>query len=192
MINTIGCYIRLSQADNKYDESDSVMNQRILIHKYIHEHPDLCGAQILDFTDDGYSGTNTDRPAFQRMIQMAQCGQIQCIIVKDFSRFARNYISMGDYVEQIFPMLGIRFISINDNYDSADAQNMSDSLSLALKSVLNTFYSRELSKKMTAYFSQKMESGEHIGNPCFGYTKNKEGTSRCRRAGSRTQPHRWR
>lgn len=176
MINIIGCYIRLSQADNKNDESDSVVNQRMLIHNYINAHSELHVAQILDFVDDGYTGTNTDRPAFQRMIQMAQCGQIQCIIVKDFSRFARNYISMGDYVEQIFPMLGIRFISINDNYDSADAQNMSDSLSLALKSVLNTFYSRELSKKMTAYFSQKMESGEHIGNPCFGYTKNKEGT----------------
>lgn len=176
MINIIGCYIRLSQADNKNDESDSVVNQRMLIHNYINAHSELHGAQILDFVDDGYSGTNTDRPALQQMIQLAQCGQIQCIIVKDFSRFARNYISMGDYVEQIFPMLGIRFISINDNYDSADAQNMSDSLSLALKSVLNTFYSRELSKKMTAYFSQKMESGEHIGNPCFGYTKNNEGT----------------
>lgn len=176
MINTIGCYIRLSQTDNKSDESNSVVNQRMLIHNYINAHSELHGAQILDFVDDGYTGTNTDRPAFQRMIQMAQCGQIQCVIVKDFSRFARNYIAMGDYAEQIFPMLGIRFISINDNYDSADIQNMSDSLSLALKSVLNTFYSRELSKKMTAYFSQKMESGEHIGKPCFGYTKNKEGT----------------
>ena len=176
MIKVIGCYIRLSQSDNKNDESDSVVNQRMLIHNYINAHSELHGAQILDFVDDGYTGTNTDRPAFQRMIQMAQCGQIQCIIVKDFSRFARNYISMGDYVERIFPMLGIRFISVNDHYDSAGAQNMSDSLSMALKSILDTFYSRELSRKMTSYFSQKMESGEHIGKPCFGYTKNKEGT----------------
>ena len=102
MINTIGCYIRLSQADNKSDESNSVVNQRMLIHNYINAHSELHGAQILDFVDDGYTGTNTDRPAFQRMIQMAQCGQIQCIIVKDFSRFARNYISIGDYMEQIF------------------------------------------------------------------------------------------
>ena len=88
MINTIGCYIRLSQADNKSDESNSVVNQRMLIHNYINAHSELHGAQILDFVDDGYTGTNTDRPAFQRMIQMAQCGQIQCVIVKDFSRFA--------------------------------------------------------------------------------------------------------
>ena len=176
MIKTIGCYVRLSQADDKADESNSIINQRTLIHNYIDNHPDLQGRKIIDYVDDGYTGTNMDRPEFQRMIRMAQCGQIQCIIVKDFSRFARHYIAMGDYVEQILPELGIRFISVTDHYDSAVSLTSSDNLSMALKSVLNSYYSRELSSKMTSYFMQRMRDGTYTGKPCFGYTMDQEHT----------------
>lgn len=124
MKNELGCYIRLSSADEDLSEdqyeSASISNQRELIHKYLSAHAEFSNWHIHEFVDDGYSGTNENRPEFQRMIRMTRQGRIKCIIVKDFSRFARNYITMGDYLEQIFPFLGVRFISINDGYDSAN------------------------------------------------------------------------
>ena len=116
MPNELACYIRLSHADDDLDtdqyESASISNQRELIHRYISAHPEFTGWQIHEFVDDGYSGTTENRPEFQRMIRLTRQGRIQCIIVKDFSRFARNYVTMGDYLERIFPYLGVRFISV--------------------------------------------------------------------------------
>ena len=109
-------YLRLSREDGDKTESDSIANQRTLLEAYAADHPELC---IVDeFVDDGYSGTSTSRPAFQRLIQDAQDGKVKTIIVKDFSRFARDYIEAGDYMERIFPLLGVRSISVNDGYDS--------------------------------------------------------------------------
>ena len=140
MANNLAYYIRLSLADDDLgdsnkDESNSVKNQRDLILSYIDSHPEFKGWTVHEFIDDGFTGTNDDRPDFQRLIDLTWQGQIQCIIVKDHSRFARNYIITGNYLEQVFPLLGVRFIAINDNYDSARNQSVEDNMNLVLKSV---------------------------------------------------------
>ena len=118
----IGTYYRLSLADEDVGadkaESNSIQGQRGLVEGYIMARPELATEPRQEYVDDGYSGTSTSRPAFQRLIQDAQDGKVKTIIVKDFSRFARDYIEAGDYMERIFPLLGVRFISVNDGYDS--------------------------------------------------------------------------
>lgn len=122
----IGKYIRLSLADrdlsrnDKKAESESVSHQKELPHNFIDTNPELRGSEQFKFFDDGYSGTNFDRPGFERLMEKIKAGEINCVIVKDFSRFGRDYIELGDYLERIFPFLGVRFISINDHYDSRD------------------------------------------------------------------------
>ena len=123
----IAIYLRLSEADGDLgvdgkDESNSIENQRTLLHNYIDAREDLDG-EIVEYVDDGYSGTNFDRPSFKRMIEDAKKGKIQVIIVKDLSRLGRDYIVAGDYIEQIFPMLQIRFIAANNGYDSGKNNN---------------------------------------------------------------------
>ena len=179
MQKNLAYYIRLSLADedvggtNK-DESNSVKNQRDLILRYIDSHPEFQGWQIHEFVDDGYTGTNDDRPNFQRLMELTKQGRIQCIIVKDLSRFARNYIITGNYLEQVFPFLGVRFIAINDNYDSENSQSVEDNMSVVLKSVLNTYYSKDLSGKITASFIQRMRQGTYKAAAPFGYFRRKE------------------
>ena len=114
----IGTYYRLSLADEDVGadkvESNSIQGQRGLVEGYIMARSELAAEPCQEYVDDGYSGTSTSRPAFQRLIQDAQDGKVKTIIVKDFSRFARDYIEAGDYMERIFPLLGVRFISVND------------------------------------------------------------------------------
>lgn len=120
---TLAAYLRLSKADgdlSEKNESNSISNQRTLIKNYLLTHPDLSAMKYREFVDDGYTGTNTQRPAFKKLIAQAKAGKIHAVIVKDLSRFSRDYLVLGDYVEQIFPMLGIRFLSINDHYDSKE------------------------------------------------------------------------
>ena len=119
----VAIYLRLSLEDIEtrqeiIDESNSITNQRNVVVNYINGHPDLMDMKTIEFVDDGYSGTNFDRPNFKKMMEMVKSGDISCIVVKDLSRFARNYIDSGEYLEHIFPLLGVRFIAINDNYDS--------------------------------------------------------------------------
>ena len=116
-------YIRLSQEDffkasGEIDESASISHQRDLLQYTYSSRPDLSGYEVVEFVDDGYSGTNFNRPSFRKMMEEVKRGNIQCIMVKDFSRFARNFRDAGEYLEQIFPFLGVRFISVNDHYDS--------------------------------------------------------------------------
>ena len=110
----IGTYYRLSLADEDVGtdktESNSIQGQRGLVEGYIMARPELATEPRQEYVDDGYSGTSTSRPAFQRLIQDAQDGKVKTIIVKDFSRFARDYIEAGDYMERIFPLLGVRFM----------------------------------------------------------------------------------
>ena len=116
----IGTYYRLSLADEDVGadkaESNSIQGQRGLVEGYIMARPELATEPRQEYVDDGYSGTSTSRPAFQRLIQDAQDGKIKTIIVKDFSRFARDYIEAGDYMERIFPLLGVRFISVKEEF----------------------------------------------------------------------------
>ena len=122
---TVAKYIRLSSADEDVKrgeraESNSVVNQRMLLDHYIESHREFSNCTILEFLDDGRSGTNFDRPGLRSLLETARRLEIDCIIVKDFSRFARDYLESGHYLKQVFPALSIRFISVNDCYDSFD------------------------------------------------------------------------
>ena len=165
----IGKYIRLSQADrdvmkkeNK-TESESIAHQRDLIQRYIDSHADLKKCEVREFYDDGYSGTNFNRPSFERLLEQIKKGEINCVIVKDFSRFGRDYIELGDYLERIFPFLGVRFISVNDGYDSNDYKGTTGGLDVVLKNIVYDFYSKDLSVKVTTAKRAKMKKGEYIG-----------------------------
>lgn len=180
MANELAYYIRLSEADEETgkikDESESISNQRALILKYISDHSEFEGWTVREYVDDGFSGANGNRPAFQRMLERVHEGCIQCIVVKDLSRFARNYILLGEYMEQIFPLLGVRFIAINDGYDSKTTTSAADSMSVVLKSVLNAYYCKELSYKIRATAYLKMQKHEFLGIPPFGYVYNEDHT----------------
>jgi hypothetical protein len=103
-------YYRLSMEDDSEGESNSIINQRKLVKDYISNIPELASMPFQEFYDDGYSGSSMERPAIKQVLELARENKVQCIVVKDFSRFARNYIEMGTYLEQIFPFLGVRFI----------------------------------------------------------------------------------
>ena len=122
-------YLRLSIEDGDKAESNSIGNQRELIRDFVAERPEL--HLVGEYADDGYTGTNFERPGFTQMMEDIQSDKINCIIVKDLSRLGRNYIEMGKYLERIFPMMGIRFIAINDNYDNANTES-SDSDSIVV------------------------------------------------------------
>ncbi|HEK9534004.1 TPA: recombinase family protein, partial [Streptococcus equi subsp. equi] len=118
-MNRIAIYLRLSEEDyKKTDESVSIVNQRDYVRNYIENENSLKDCEIEEYIDDGFSATNTNRPSFLRLIDNIKAGRINTIIVKDMSRFSRDYILLGDYLSNILPFLKIRFIAINDNYDS--------------------------------------------------------------------------
>ncbi len=124
--------------------------------------------------DDGFSGTNFERPQIQKLLNEVRLGKIECIVVKDFSRFGRNYIEVGDYLEQVFPFLGIRFISVNDNYDSNRNNGTTSSMDVAFKNIMNDFYSKDLSKKIKSSKVLKMKKGEFLASTApYGYAKVK-------------------
>lgn len=165
----IGKYIRLSQADRDLmkkeskTESESISHQRALIQNYIDSDPELKKCRQEEFFDDGYSGTNFDRPSFERLLQKIRSGEINCVIVKDFSRFGRDYIELGDYLERIFPFLGVRFISVNDHYDSNDYKGTTGGLDVVMKNIVYDYYSKDLSMKVKTAKRSKMKRGEYMG-----------------------------
>lgn len=116
----LAAYLRLSREDGDItegkEESNSITNQRKLIEQYLLSHPDLAELEYTEYVDDGYTGTNFNRPAFQKMIVDLKQGDIKVIIVKDLSRLGRDYIGVGDYIEQIFPLMGVRFIAVNNSF----------------------------------------------------------------------------
>lgn len=169
-------YLRLSVEDGDIvandtkAESDSIGHQRELIARYISEKQIYPSIQSVEFVDDGYSGTNFDRPAVRKMLSLVREGKICCIIVKDLSRFGRNYLEVGDYLEQIFPFLGVRFIAINDGYDSNDYIGTTGGIEIAFKSLLYDMYSKDLSEKMRSSLLIRRKRGDFIGPRApFGY-----------------------
>ena len=159
-------YLRISRDDEDKSESDSIQNQRELLKAYIEKRSEL---ELADeFVDDGYSGTNFDRPGFQKMMDRVQEKTINCIIVKDLSRLGRNYIETGRFIDQIFPMLGVRFISVNDNYDSFSDHNDADQIIIPFKNLINDAYCRDISMKIRSQLDVKRKSGKFIG-PWAGY-----------------------
>lgn len=167
-----GSYSRLSQEDGDKKESDSILNQKA----YIKSYAETNGLQVIkEYWDDGVSGVTFERPGFQAMLADLQAGYINCIIVKDLSRFGRNYIEAGRYIEQIFPCMGVRFIAINDNYDSLRALAGSDSMMLPFKNLLNDAYSRDISVKTKTSLEIKRKKGQFISPLApYGYVKSKQ------------------
>ena len=168
-------YLRLSKEDGDVasgskNESNSIANQKSLIMDYLQSRPEFRVVSIRE--DDGFSGTDFNRPAFQAMMEDVKKGVINCIIVKDLSRFGRNYIEVGRYLEKLFPMLGIRFIAVNDNYDSLEADTAHD-IVVPFKNLINDSYCRDLSIKIRSHLAIKRKNGEFIGAfACYGYLKD--------------------
>mgnify|MGYP000458870165 CR=1 FL=1 len=129
-------YTRLSQDDGDKEESNSITNQKELIRDFLNRHEEFI--LVEEYADDGYSGVNFNRPDFQRLMEDVKAGRIDCIVVKDLSRFGRNYIETGKYLEQIFPYLGVRFIAINDNTDTGRAQTDAEQFVLPLQKICST------------------------------------------------------
>ena len=137
----IAGYYRLSMEDDEVKmESNSITNQRLLIKKYVSQDVELSQYAYCEFYDDGYSGTTMDRPGVQAMLEQIRNNEIQVVVVKDISRFSRDYIELGTYMEQIFPFMGIRFIAITDHYDSKDYISRTADMDIAFKSLLADFY----------------------------------------------------
>jgi len=172
----LAMYLRLSIEDEgDKDESNSISNQRKQIYEYIHHDSELFRYEVVEFCDDGYSGTNMDRPGMQKMLKEVKANKIQCIIVKDMSRFSRDYIEMGTYLNQIFPFMGVRFISINDRYDSRKHHGSTIEIDTAFQTLLYDLYSKDVSVKVKASFENKCANGEYVfGQVPFGYEKSKE------------------
>lgn len=165
--DTLVMYIRISMEDQtnhtgEKAESNSITNQRRLLKDYIEENPELRKYQVTELCDDGYSGTNLDRPGMKRLLDMIRKRLIGCIMVKDFSRFGRDYLMVSDYIDQIFPFMGIRFISVNDHYDSAACKGMTSGLDMAFRNMLYGYYSQDLSLKIKSAKQTRAENGKFL------------------------------
>lgn len=164
-------YARLSVEDNG-KEADSIENQIALLESYISGCPDLSRVEL--FADNGYTGTNFHRPEFNRMMEAVQSGVIDCIVVKDLSRLGRNYIETSQFIEKICPFYGLRFIAVNDGFDTAAVTDTAQ-MSMALSNIVNDYYAKDISRKVTSALQTKMERGDYIGNYApHGYCKDPE------------------
>lgn len=170
-------YYRLSKDDYGMDKienknvSNSIINQQSLVRNFLKSHPEikLCQERI----DDGYTGANFERPGFKMMMEDIKAGRINCVIVKDLSRFGRDYLETGNYIKNIFPKLNVRFIAINDNYDSIDKDNFNSEFLLPIRTMFNEWYIKDGSERIRRVFETKRNIGEFIGNfAVYGYKKD--------------------
>lgn len=172
-----GGYARLSVEDGGNREADTMKNQEEIILKYIEAQPDMKFMGM--YCDNGQTGTNFARPRFERLLQEVREGKINCIVVKDLSRFGRNYLETGNYLERIFPFLGVRFVAITDGYDTAKEGGTDDTFTVPLKNIVNEAYSRDISKKIGSALKSKQQRGEFIGTwAAYGYKKCEENPRR--------------
>lgn len=164
-------YVRLSREDGDKEESDSIVNQKDLIRAFLADKDDI---HICDeCVDDGYSGADFNRPGFKRMMGEIEAGRIDCVVVKDLSRFGRNFVEAGRYIDQIFPALGIRFIAVNDHYDSMNGRSSSDRILVPFKNLINDAYCRDISIKIRSQLEIKRKKGDFIGSfAVYGYLKD--------------------
>lgn len=162
-------YTRLYREDN-LDQSDSIENQIALLEDYISGRPYLHKVGV--YIDNGFTGTNFDRPEWQRLMEDVKTGTINCIVVRDLSRLGRNYIETGDFLEKICPFLGIRFIAVNDNFDTETVE-ANGALSVSLSNIINDYYAKDISRKVSSALKSKMENGDYIGKwEKYGYLKS--------------------
>lgn len=171
-------YLRLSRDDEDIDgsakrESDSISSQRELARSFVREQPDM---ELFDiYIDDGYSGANFDRPDFKRMMADIENGNVNCVVVKDLSRFGRDYIEAGRFIQKTFPAFSVRFIAITDHYDSLTADQSTTSLVIPVKNFVNDSYCQDISEKVKSHQKIKREKGKFIGAfAVYGYQKDHE------------------
>lgn len=170
-------YLRLSRDDGDKEESNSITGQRELLRDFIRNRPELREYAVR--IDDGFTGSNFERPDFKKMMEDVKEGRTNCIIVKDLSRFGRNYLDAGEYIEKIFPFLGVRFIAVNDNYDSLGEKSASDDLVIPFKNLINEAYCRDISVKVRTQLEIKRKSGQYIGAfAVYGYMKDETDKNR--------------
>lgn len=170
-------YLRLSSEDadlneSGKDESNSIVNQRNLLDAFLHGKPEFADARVLEFCDDGYSGKNFDRPAVKELLNKVRSGEIHCVVVKDLSRFGRDYLTVGNYISRVFPFLGVRFIAVNDNIDSIRQADV-DSMETSFKALIYDYYSRDLSRKVRSSKNARAQKGLFISPFApYGYAKD--------------------
>ena len=171
----IALYIRLSVEDFK-TESLSIPNQKLILREKAMSLPEWDNSEILEFIDNGHTGTNFERPAVQELLTMVQAGKINCIIVKDLSRFGRNSIETGYFIERVFPLYHTRFISVSDDFDTANFKGDTGGIDIAFKYLISECYSRDMSMKTKSAKYAKMRRGEYQSVICpYGYRKSADG-----------------
>ncbi len=175
-------YLRLSRDDEDRDgftksESNSIGSQRELIKSFLREQPDI---ELYDiYVDDGFSGSNFDRPEFKRMISDIEAGRVNCVVVKDLSRFGRDYIESGRYIQKVFPALSVRFIALTDHFDSKTADTGESSIVLPVKNFINDSYCRDISTKVKSQLEVKRKNGECTASfAVYGYKKSEQDKNR--------------
>ncbi len=173
---SIGIYLRVSNEDrDKYKkyESNSIESQRRIIHNFINKKEEFKNIKIFEYVDDGYSGTDFKRPSIQRLFEDIKENNINCIIVKDLSRFGRNYIEVVNYLENILPFFKVRFISINDNFDSKNSKYNLNDIDINFKNIIYDYYSKDLSSKIMSSKINKAKQGNYLSYIApFGYKKS--------------------
>lgn len=168
-----GIYLRISKEDGDKSESDSIANQRLIIKEYLQRKPDW--TLEAEWLDDGFSGSRFDRPGLQGILQAAREGEIDCIIVKDLSRFGRDYLQTGQYLRAIFPQWGVRFIAIGDGYDSSSSDFCEETLLVPILNLMNDAYCRDISKKVRTGQNARRRRGDYVGAFApYGYRKKNE------------------
>jgi len=175
-MQTVDFYLRLSLEDGDLkEESNSISSQRTILMDYIKSREEFTGVKIREHIDDGYTGTNFNRPGFQKMLEMVKENKVRVILVKDLSRFARDYIEAGAYIEQIFPFMQVRFISVNDNYDSNNNENGVSSLDIPFRNLVHDYYSKDISQKMRSSVKVRQDKGYFFGSKApYGYMKDEK------------------
>ncbi len=168
-------YERLSQDDPESEESSSILYQRMIISDYVKNSTELAGYEYKDFSDDGYSGTNLERPGIQEVLKLIKENRVYCLVVKDLTRFSRDYIDIQRYLERIFPALDVRFIAMSDGFDSNDYIGKPLDMAMKFKSILADYYCKDTSDKIINQLTSKKSQGKFIaGSTPFGYSKSKQ------------------
>ncbi len=175
MVKKIALYMRLSSEDEKSGESQSISSQRNLIKDFIINDNELIAYKQVEYVDDGYSGYNLNRPSITKLIEEVRANEIYCIIVKDISRFGRNNLEILPYIEKIFPFMGVRFISISDNFDTSNKVSSMSDINISIKSIVNDFYVKDLSKKRKSSCRVNAENGIYTtGSLAYGYKRDEK------------------
>ena len=174
---TPALYIRLSREDGDREESNSIASQRELLTEFANTQTDMAAPRL--YVDDGYTGTDFDRPDFRRMMHDLRAGIVNCVIVKDLSRLGRNYVKVGEYLEHTFPLLNVRFIALSERIDSVADPRSADSLIVPFRNILNDEYAHDISNKVRASLDLKRRQGKFIGSfASYGYRKDPNDHSR--------------